>query len=149
MTGRARPRPSGSAPVEGLDGLVLVARNRCPYWHDQVGPEGSAACQVCLARHHESCWDEFEHCASCGEQRVLRAVPAPRGLEVPGARRALFATGAIGLLSLGLNGVGLWTDLGTDLALLGAALLVGSGVGLLGLARVGSRTDGQIRVEQE
>jgi hypothetical protein len=55
---------------------VRVSASRCPYCHDDVGPEGSCACQSCLARHHDGCWAERGACSACGA--VERLVPEPR-----------------------------------------------------------------------
>lgn len=60
---------------------------RCPFCHEEVRVEagGWLVCALCLARHHQECWQEAARCACCGDvarlaplQAPVRATPAAR-----------------------------------------------------------------------
>lgn len=58
------------------------ALHRCPFCHEDTQPEGSVACQGCLARHHEACWAESGQCGACGGERQLAPTAlAPLSVE--------------------------------------------------------------------
>ena len=46
--------------------MSLIHHPRCPYCHQAVQPhEAKAACDGCMAWHHQECWEELSHCAAC------------------------------------------------------------------------------------
>jgi len=67
---------------------VVVAANRCPYCHSDVDAEADdgVACKGCLARHHQSCWDEAGKCSACGGEQALVAQPQVAASRDPGAK---------------------------------------------------------------
>lgn len=56
---------------------VKAVIHRCPFCHEGAEAEGSVACQGCLARHHEACWNESGRCGSCGSQQGLAPMARP------------------------------------------------------------------------
>lgn len=81
---------------------VRLAATRCPYCHDDVHPEAQTgastdepvvACERCLTRHHDACWDESRRCGACGGRRRLRRGRA-RAAEGPGDAPRILAGGA-------------------------------------------------------
>lgn len=83
--GRRRERAAAPSMAPAIVGL-----SRCPFCHDAIGLETTewVACQRCLARHHDGCWDEAAGCAACGATRALakQALPSRRrSLSVPAA----------------------------------------------------------------
>lgn len=86
-----KPRPGPAPPpTERDDVRVEASPVRCPYCHEQVGPEdaGWVACGGCLARHHDACWDEGGACAACGGGRRLVLEPHGEPAARPAAARA-------------------------------------------------------------
>lgn len=55
-------QPRKDRPVE----IPEVDPRACPACLSEPGLEGSAACFVCLKRHHEECWDKSGVCGACG-----------------------------------------------------------------------------------
>lgn len=49
----------------------VVKSHRCPYCHDDVGPEDCVVCQDCLTRHHPECWEEGLRCSSCSSENKM------------------------------------------------------------------------------
>ncbi|MEZ6189335.1 MAG: RING finger protein [Planctomycetota bacterium] len=83
---------------------VAVAANRCPYCHTAVtaGDADGVACKGCLARHHQSCWDEAGRCSACGAEEALvsQVKPAQQEEPAPSARRQLRLIAAVTLSAL-------------------------------------------------
>lgn len=62
MTERARER-------------IEIDRPRCPYCHEDVGPDDEkTACSACMAWHHRACWTEHSACSGCGARESAGAV---------------------------------------------------------------------------
>jgi hypothetical protein len=71
-------------------GPTVLGLSRCPFCHDAIGLETTewVACQRCLARHHDGCWDEASGCSACGGTRALAKEHQPsrgRSFAVPAA----------------------------------------------------------------
>jgi hypothetical protein len=85
--------PLGDVPpdagAEAISPKLIASRSRCPYCHEDVRAERLdwVACEGCLARHHQTCWNERGSCASCHARGSL--APPRR------ARRALVALLAV------------------------------------------------------
>ena len=80
------------------DVSVAGSLARCPFCHDEVAPGAAdwVACESCLARHHETCWNESACCATCQGTRFL----ARRDREaIPRHNRAVHAI--LGYMTLG------------------------------------------------
>ncbi|MBX3467347.1 MAG: hypothetical protein KF878_10690 [Planctomycetes bacterium] len=79
---------------------VRLAAARCPFCHDDVHPDAGdvacVACERCLARHHEACWDEARRCGACGvgSRRARRHAAAAGPGAAPRARGGRRADGA-------------------------------------------------------
>jgi hypothetical protein len=85
-----RPAVDDGRRRERAGAPTIVGLSRCPFCHDAIGLETTewVACQRCLARHHDGCWDEAAGCAACGATRALAKQGLPsrrRSLAVPGA----------------------------------------------------------------
>jgi hypothetical protein len=69
-----QPPAPDQEPEPALRDDVRAAVNRCPFCHDEATREASVACQGCLARHHQACWEEGgARCAACGNTEALVA----------------------------------------------------------------------------
>lgn len=104
------PSRSPASPTRRRDDVQVVAM-RCPFCHEDVHPEAHAvgacvACERCLARHHEACWDEARRCGACGGRRRLRRPrarvatgegPAPRILAAGVALMLVVLATALGV----------------------------------------------------
>jgi hypothetical protein len=75
---------------------------RCPYCHDEVAPGAGewVACESCLARHHEACWNESGRCATCKGTRFLARADRSSRTSRKGHNRVLHAI--LGYLTLGM-----------------------------------------------
>lgn len=81
-----RPRRLANEEAESVDDAaaredVRALINRCPFCHVdlQVESERWVACARCLARHHDSCWDEGGQCGSCASPDRLAPVEHSSG----------------------------------------------------------------------
>lgn len=64
--GAAPPVPSAPAPLPRVEPAPRPSpQGRCPFCHDDVDARAAVACALCLARHHEPCWDEAGACGAC------------------------------------------------------------------------------------
>lgn len=72
-TGSESGPPTSSVQVTTLATRQPVAGGRCPYCHDDVGPEEGAACERCGAVHHAECLDVHGGCAAFTCQGTARA----------------------------------------------------------------------------
>lgn len=76
--------------MEQLQPQVQVNRPRCPYCHDDVGPEEEkVGCPSCMAWSHQACWEEAGRCGACNAvSSAVGTPPAPEclaeGCERPG-----------------------------------------------------------------
>ncbi|MCO5169052.1 MAG: hypothetical protein M9894_22140 [Planctomycetes bacterium] len=111
MKSDEKPQPPRAPEPESRDDVV-VARNRCPFCHDDVPATASdgVVCAACLARHHEACWGEAGRCAACRHGERLRREPT--GARAPTSRRgtllALTLAASAALLLLGGVGTTYW-----------------------------------------
>lgn len=72
---RPAPRP---APRIAPPQPRPAPQGRCPFCHEDVDARACVVCALCLARHHDDCWDEGGACAACrGTERYGR-LEAPR-----------------------------------------------------------------------
>lgn len=56
---------------------IVVAKPRCPYCHDDIQAEDQKwGCALCMAWHHQSCFDDLNKCATCD------SVKLPVALEI-------------------------------------------------------------------
>ena len=62
---------------------VELKRSACPYCKDPVHPgDAKAACDACMAWHHQECWSDHGGCSACGAAQgvgegVVERAPAP------------------------------------------------------------------------
>ncbi len=58
--------PSAPAPLPRVEPAPRPSpQGRCPFCHDDVDARAAVVCALCLARHHELCWDEGGACGAC------------------------------------------------------------------------------------
>ena len=64
---------------------VVQSAVRCPWCHEDVviASDDWVACRECMARHHDTCWEERARCATCGgAARLGGAVVQVASVEV-------------------------------------------------------------------
>jgi len=70
--------------VEREQPQLELKRGACPYCKDPVRPgDQKAACDACMAWHHQECWSAHGGCSACGAaQGVGQAAPVPAAVRV-------------------------------------------------------------------
>jgi hypothetical protein len=91
---RGAPEPAPEVREDvARDVRAEAGPTRCPFCHERVDVETEAwrACEACLARHHESCWNESGRCSSCGCERSVGRSTTERGADAWRARLVAIA----------------------------------------------------------